>query len=331
MKNDKIGILSNVLKIYETRTYQKIQEIAIENEIIEKILELDNKDLIIASKANAPASTKKNYLIKIYRLKNGKYELFQTIYDDENGFKIKIKTVSISYELENVIQLSRNKFITFSPLGFKIYSLSNADDSNSKYSLYFMFKNESHDFIYDIYPINENELIIIYYEFNYSLLGFNYFDIEKFDIKKNKMIKKIYHKGKYSKGDPITFSNYIVIKNKYLVIVVNKKIYIFDIIKGEKNLVFTTILKCDCYYNGLVYNLESTNDDIFLLVQDELLVFIQYDELRNKANITGYFECDIQSRINAVFYLDYKTNKEIKKFKNKNVFYNYRDEFINFY
>ena len=48
MKNDRIGIVSFGLKIYETKSYQIIQEIKSDNENIEKILELYNNDLIIA-------------------------------------------------------------------------------------------------------------------------------------------------------------------------------------------------------------------------------------------------------------------------------------------
>ena len=280
MKNDKIAIVSVGLKIYETRSYQIIQKIENDNEIIEKILELDNNDLIMSCK------TGNIYKIKIYRLNNGKYELFQTIDDDGNGYEEKVKRTlnitvryrRISYVLNNIIKLSENKFITISDLGFKIYSLSNTDDANSKYTLYFMHKNESHDRIKYIYPINENELIIIYFTKNYSLNFFipgnNYFDIEKYDIKANKMMKKIYHVKKTNIIGSISFSNFIVIKNKYLIILILGKINIFDIIKGEKKLVFSISGNKDNYeYNGNLYNWESISDDIFLLIQDEQFFF----------------------------------------------------------
>ena len=53
MKKDKIAIFSyslNGLKIYETKSYQKIQVIKNDEEIVEKILELDNNDLIMVCK-----------------------------------------------------------------------------------------------------------------------------------------------------------------------------------------------------------------------------------------------------------------------------------------
>ena len=145
---------------------------------------------------------KGSYIIKIYRLKNGSYELFQIIDNDNDGYEKKIKksfniTIRhkvINYKINDLIKLTQNKFISISDLGFKIYSLSNKDETNSEYTLCFNYKNESHDRINYIYPINENELIIIYFITNYTFFGNNYFDIEKYDIKNNKMIKNIYHK-----------------------------------------------------------------------------------------------------------------------------------------
>ena len=114
MKNDRIGIVSIGLKIYETKSYQIIQEIKNDNESIEKILELDNNDLIIAC-----ISHEENFLIKIYRLKDDKYELFQTIDNDNDGYKMKTKKTlnffkkyeRIYYKLEDIIKIIQNKYI----------------------------------------------------------------------------------------------------------------------------------------------------------------------------------------------------------------------------
>ena len=62
MKNDKIGIVWKDIKIYETKSYQKIQEIKNENEIIIKIIELDNNDLIMVFKTNDENSYSYIYL-----------------------------------------------------------------------------------------------------------------------------------------------------------------------------------------------------------------------------------------------------------------------------
>ena len=341
MKNGKIGIISKSLKIYETRSFQIIQEIKNEErETIKKMFELDNNDLIlISTKRSEIPDIKYNYIIKIYRLKNEKYELFQIIDDDNNGYQIKIKKMlgitkrskKILYNLNDIVRLSQNKFITVSDLGFKIYSLSN-NDINSKYTLYFTYKNEIHDHIKYIYPINENELIIIYYTNNYSLNFFipgNYsFDIEKFDIKKNKKIKNIYNKKRNHLRDSISYSNFIIIKSKYLVIIIMGSFYIFDIIKGDKKFVISPSWNDDVY--GNLYNWESINDDIFLLIQNKQFIFIQFNEAWNKLNIIGNFELIMNINIENN-YLKYDKNKEIKKFKNKIEFYNYDDGFINFY
>ena len=345
MKNDRIGIVSIGLKIYETKSYKIIQEIKNDNEIIEKILELDNNDLIMSCIARERFKFKlrheEKFLIKIYRLKNDKYELFQTIDNDNDGFEMKIKKTlnffmkykTIYYHLDNIIKLSQNKFITISDLGFKIYSLSDNEDANSKYTLYFVYKNESHDRIEYICPINENELIIIYFTSYYSLLGSDNLDIEKYDIKNNKTIKKIYHKKKSQYGVSILFTNYIIIKDKYLVIMILGIINIFDIIKGEKKLAISSPGYSDYHCpKCCLYNWVSMNDDIFLLTQEKQFIFIQYDEFRNKANIIGSFTLDIIIKNNTeVYSYNYNRHREVKKLKNKNEFYNFEDGFINFY
>ena len=346
MKNDKIGIISKSLKIYETKSYQKIQEIQNEEkeETIEKMFELDNNDLILISKTN-PDIRKSKYKIKIYSLKNEKYELFQVIDDDNNGYEMKIKKKlgitqrkhKIYYKLNDIIKLTQNKFIAVSDLGFKIYSLSN-EDIKSKYTLCFMYKNEVYDYIKYIYPVNENELIIFYYTKNFSLNFFipgnDTLDIEKFDIINNKKIKNIFHKKRNQLFDSFPLSNFIIIKNKYLVIIIIGSFYIFDIIKGEKKFVIFSSVKYDVYGNLL--NLKSISDDIFILIQNGRFVFIQYNESWNKLDVIGSFQHDKlvknveESYYIKNYYFEYQ-KEEYKKLGNKNEFYIYENGFINFY
>ena len=147
------------------------------------------------------------------------------------------------------------------------------------------------------------------------------------------MTKKIYHKKKSQYGDSILFTNYIIIKDKYLVIMILGIINIFDIIKGEKKLTLSSPGYSD-YHNPkcCLYNWESMNDDIFLLMQERQFIFIQYDEFRNKANIIGNFTLDkiIKDSAEAYSY-NYNRYRGVKKLKNKNEFYDFKDEFINFY
>ena len=346
MKNDKIGIISKSLRIYETKSYQKIQEIQNEEkeETIEKMFELDNNDLILISKID-PDIRKSKYKIKIYRLKNEKYELFQVIDDDNNGYEMKIKKKlgitkrkhKIYYKLNDIIKLTQNKFIAVSDLGFKIYSLSN-EDINSKYTLCFMHKNEVYDYIKYIYPVNENELIIFYYTKNFSLNFFipgnDTLDIEKFDIINNKKIKNIFHKKRNQLFDYFPFSNFIIIKDKYLVIIIIGSFYIFDIIKGEKKFVIFSSVKYDIY--GNLHNLNSISDDIFLLIQNGRFVFIQYNESWNKLDVIGSFQHDkLVKNVEESYYIKYYyfeyQKEEYKKLGNKNEFYIYENGFINFY
>jgi hypothetical protein len=201
MKDEKIGIIfRNNLNIYETRSYKKIHEIKNDMHELINMIELDNYDLVLIY-----STSQENYIIKIYTLKNDKYELLQIINDDRNGFNEKrersftfiMRFKIIRYVIKDVKKLSNNRFMIISNHGFKIYS----KDKDSKYSLSFISKNESHDFINNIYVMNENELIIIYDTYNKPKFrkGNYIFEIDKFDIEKNSISQSIFSKKENEK------------------------------------------------------------------------------------------------------------------------------------
>ena len=334
MKDEKIGIISKKsINIYETKSYKKIYEIKKEdNGIIENMTELDNYDLIIIFYSHG------SYKIKIYTLKNEKYELFQIIDNDANGYKEKkkkrfnlfFKYRKISYHLKNIIKLSNNRFIAVANLGFKIYS----KDKDSQYSLSLSNKNESHDCINNIYVINENELIIIYDSYNdkTSLFGSdNYiFEIDKFDIKTNSIIKKIYSK-KEDGEKKNHFSDFVILKKKYLIIILAEKFYVIDILEGIKMPVTFSSWKYDTvsYRNDTqIFSLESTNDDIFLLMKQYQFSVIHFNDNLNSLKIIGKFNYEpINKNISEYGYDSDK--HQFKKIKND--FYICENGFINFY
>lgn len=331
MKDKKIGIISkNILNIYETKSYQKIYEIKTDiNEMIKNVTELDNYDLVIILS---------NYVIKIYTLKNEKYELFQII-NDANGYKEKMKRrfnlffkyKKIYYELKNIIKFSNNRFMTMANFGFKIYSKV----KDSKYKLSFANENESHDFINNIYVINENELIIIYDTYNYptSMFGSaNYiFEIDKFDIKTKSIIAKIYYK-KESSNKVYHFSDFVILKKKYLIIILAEKFYIVNIVENKIKSVTIPSWKYNNNYTynnkAQIYGFESTNDDIFLLFQDKQFFVVQFNEKLNNLKIIGSFKyVSINKNISELSYDDNKS--QFKKINGD--FIICENGFINFY
>jgi hypothetical protein len=294
------------------------------------MIELDNYDLVLIYYAS-----QENYIIKIYTLKNDKYELLQIINDYRNGFNEKreraftfiMRYKTIRYVIKDVKKLSNNRFMTISNHGFKIYS----KDKDSKYSLSFISKNESHDFINNIYVMNENELIIIYDTDNRPKLRWgNYiFEIDKFDIEKNSISKTIFSK-KENENKQYHYSNFIILKKKYLIIILAEIFYIIDIIEGSKKSVSLSLSKWK--YNNLtrIYNFESTNDDIFLVIQYKQFSVIQFNDCLNTLKIIGKFEYNpMYIDISDSFYV--KNNYECYLKKIKNDFYICANGFINFY
>ena len=199
----------------------------------------------------------------------------------------------------------------------------------------FANENESHDFINNIYVINENELIIIYDTYNYptSMFGSgNYiFEIDKFDIKTKSIIAKIYYK-KESSNKVYHFSDFVILKKKYLIIILAEKFYIVDIVKNKIKSVTIPSWKYNNNYTynnkAQIYGFETTNDDIFLLFQDKQFFVVQFNEKLNNLKIIGSFKyVSINKNISELSYDDNKS--QFKKIKGD--FIICENGFINFY
>ena len=101
--------------IYKEKFYNKLFEIKIRgSDKITSVIELDNKDIIFF----------KNEQLIIYRLKDGKYSLFQKIKESRVGYEIQFSSSGCSEYLKTyrtlyIKEISGNRFISVSNYGLK--------------------------------------------------------------------------------------------------------------------------------------------------------------------------------------------------------------------
>ena len=101
--------------IYKEKFYNKLFEIKIRgSDKITSVIELDNKDIIYF----------KNEQLIIYRLKDGKYSLFQKIKESRVGYELQFLSSGCSgypkdYRTLYIKEISGNRFISVSNYGLK--------------------------------------------------------------------------------------------------------------------------------------------------------------------------------------------------------------------
>jgi hypothetical protein len=324
------------------------------------VIQLDNNDIIISTSG-------KYYNILIYRLKGDKYSLFQEIKEDRKGYKMQETRSGCiilpkEFELKWLKKLSKNKFISISNYGFKIYSLN----QNNQYSIILM---DTHlEEINKIYEINENTFIFGTDEYIDASLGgpaHNYLLLEKVELKKieineiNEKLKSIKDKNNdvfgfflydedkneefdenelenkikslklihFSKklfeyapyyGEFNRFSDFIILKNKYLLISAGNMILIFDILEGKKLDEFTIIEEGEnnlyLNHNINIQKWNNSNDNEFIIIEEGNIFLFELNENSPKdieLKIIAYSYCpDINGLI--------KIGEENRFYINKN-------------
>jgi len=314
LNNGKIGIISdNKINIYDKNNFEKLYEIKNEEENMEFInmIELDNKDIIVQCEKYV---TKFMSFIKIYKLINNKYALLQIIKNDlddykEKEYRINCKIINMCYQLKSINKISDNRFISISNLGFKIYSYLNKE---SKYSKIAFNQDFSYTYIKGIYAINNDELYI--FASKYKSPGLRspekYYElfIFKFSISQNTVTKKVWH----NKFNSLDLTNSIIIKNKYIIFLINEEFYIYDTIKDKQIKPKFRIKSKDKDEIGKVYNWESLNNDILLYIKKEGIYYILFNE----------------SLYSLKLIIKYDFDKDIEKLENINGFYHYNYEYI---
>ena len=192
------------LSIYDNKIFfNKIYEINFKKfkkkYEIKSVILLDNNDLVFHSIVE---DEKRRDKLMIYRLKDGKYFLFQKINENNTGYKRQIQRSEClifgtkKYEVCYLQEISGNRFFCFSNYGLKLYSLN----KKSKYSIVLL----ELDCGSLIHEINENNFL--FYSENHSY-GNLYIKITKISlreltkIEKEKLKEKNYYDDDFKKID----------------------------------------------------------------------------------------------------------------------------------
>ena len=312
----KIGENKKIIILYDKKYCSKLIEIET-SDIIFFVEKLGNGDLVFL----VYNIKEKEYEILIYReIKDEKkgYYLSQKIKETIEGYEIKYErnkrryydyygkeeVKSIEYELYYIIPISKNRFFCISNYGFKIYALN----EKNEYELILLEPYEKIDFnAYTCYYnllLNKIELKNI----DKTEKSNKYKESE--DNKNNNDnlgILKVREKLKYSfvsqeifkynHSSPLVsehrifFSDFVVLKNKFFIIMVGNNIFIFNIENGKKLKRFEIISghrfsgmdikKWDC----------KENDEFVLIVGDYVILFklIEDNSSKISLNILNYF------------------------------------------
>lgn len=120
--------------IYDFKTFNKLYQIQFDEAFkILSVIQLDNGDLVFATRIE----TYNIYEILIYRLmdnlNNRKYFLLQKINEDRRGYELQndysgCMAFPKKYEVKDIKAISGNRFILENNYGFKIYSLNEKNE-----------------------------------------------------------------------------------------------------------------------------------------------------------------------------------------------------------
>ena len=305
-------ISKRIFTMYHDKFYNKLYEIKLKKDfkIISTIL-LDNNDLIFAGK----------YQIKIYRLKNGKYFLFQKIDENQRGYEPQnvlggCLIRPLFYAVEFIKEISGNRFICVSNYGFKLYSLN---EKNKKYSIVsYEIHNKG---LKTIHEINENNFLFCsenYRVIQFSCESLNEICIEKICLKeitnkekeyKLKILEKKDYNNKIDKKEvknlfKLKFKsvsqkifeyddyekhnfNYVILKNKYLIVGFDNNIFIFDIFSGNILKKYEILIKDYSFkFHSFKLDIKKWNNKN----DNKFLICLNIDESKKKIkNCYGFY------------------------------------------
>ena len=341
--------------IYEDKLFRKSHEIEITSNIISAI-QLDNNDLVFATTFTTIEANHEYILnneIHIYRLKDNKYNLIQKIKEDMTGYSPQYTGCTFSqkdYRVKYLKEISGNRFIYISSYGFKIYCL------NDKNEYSFVLLEEHFENIKIIQEINENKFIfcteVVYQcgtEFYIEIIELN--EITKLDIhnkifkiekeklfgnnfeKENSLIKdkellgslKLTCKTKkiieYNWREYYCFSNLLIIKKKYFLIMINNHILIFDL--KEINLlkryeIININIKKGYNRKIQIEKWNNEEDNEFFMFINGNLIFLELNEDNNEnidLKVISQLYCPnfdniqkLSEKNNKFYNVDFKNN-----------------------
>ena len=289
-------------KMYDSKYFKKLLEIKFNSLIISAIL-LDNNDLIFA------CSDFGIFHILVYRLKEKQYFEIQKIIENGLGFQARYgnhgfcgnTAYKIKYKIDDLKAISRNRFICISNYGLKIYSLN----ENNEYSLVLLQEHlndvkiiheiNNNKFIFctkknlnDTYRKNDKIIIeivelkeITKQELNDKLIELNNYGYQSCSF--NEIIKLEKRQKRFH------LSNYIIIKKKYFMVLIDNSIFIIDLFNG--NLLKKYEILINLIFNGndslFIYKLiniqkwNNPEDNEFIIFIEKNIILFELNEDEN--------------------------------------------------
>ena len=306
---------NNYFKIYDNVKYELLYKFENINTYIIYGILLDNNDLILNSKEK----------IYIYRLEKEQYSLYKTIFEKKSykpkhfKFEDHWEHIYLDFKILRIKAMNKNQFMSISTYGFKIY---NKNEKNKYLCIFTYICNEvnKNKVLENVHEIKKNEYLLI------NKRKFKIFEstdeliLEKLEIKydeNNESIKKDglnesdtrffskvgnYFKELVSKDNNEKkelkelikygvfkyLSNYIILKKKYFLILIENNLLILTILNYQMKTYYIT--------SGKIIKWNCPNDNKFLLIDlGEIILFELIDNNVNEDNIlsvdliiTGY-------------------------------------------
>ena len=298
-------------------------------ESVKSVIELDNKDLVFMINIQELDNTDDNdsyyfrrkthtsYLF-IYRLNNEKYILLQKIEEDITGYKMQNSYSGCfaypkSFELDKIKKLSGNKILSISNYGIRMYALN----ENKGYSMVLMDVHSRG--LELIYEIDEKNLIFCSLIHIGASLGgpdHDYLMIEKVNLRnitKNDISNKIekdFNKKEdsgtivsslklvsdcknlleYSTyGGHHSFSNFVILKKKYFIIMIDFYLLVFDLFTGRYKILKSG--EKTLYYdrkNEIGKWINNNDNEFFLNINGNITLFELDDSIGINLKIIAY-------------------------------------------
>ena len=267
------ALSNNHFTIYDNKIFKPLYEIKFEDEIISAI-QLDNNDLAFLLGIKNDKNWRKKYQIHIFRMKDKKFELLQKITEDQTGYSLQYSHSGCMrydkhYDADYIKELSGNRFICVTNYGYKIYSLNNS----KQYSVILL--KEHYENIKRIYEINENKFLFCTCISCGDSLGGPAHDILIIDINEicKNTKKEIFEYSTY--GGYHQFSDFIIIKNNYFIIMVDNNILLIDLNKGKilKRFEILGLGSSYYYYIGICKWNNDKDNQFFIFKKGNLILF----------------------------------------------------------
>ena len=370
----KIDVNNNIFTLFDEKKLSKEIEIKIPYNIL-YIEKLDNKDLIFLVFKEKNYELLVYRFMPEQKEENKKYVLSQTIKESIEGYKQRYihrdtnfddedegKDEPIEYNSYYIKGISGNRFFLVSNYGFKMYALN----EKKEYELVLLETFEKISFIEEI---NKNKFIFGLnlrtvhgygfcgnaYTVYYNLLLYKV-DLIEYDKRNEKIIdndinlelkeklkfsiihQKIYESNFSSplvERRTVNFSDYVVLKNNFFIIMVEKTLLIFNLEK--ENFLKKYEIKADNnkYFKVDIKNWNSVgNDEFIMTVNNNVILFRLYEENSSEINLNilsyGYFpklRFEYYNKNQKYNYYEKIIEKDLKKINGqKTMFYSYNDD-----